>query len=105
MIRPAGVVLTTRSVLAVLARLNPRRRAGFSRRVSRRTALDLTLHPCAEGATLYSNRDYVSPNVIRAREKVAKSVKYASRKENQKASVMRKQLAPQIKDPFKQVFK
>ena len=59
----------------------------------------------SEGATLYSNKDYVSPNVIRSREKLEKSIKYANRKEGQKKSVARKQLQPQMHDPFKQVFK
>jgi hypothetical protein len=47
----------------------------------------------------------VSPNVIRSREKLEKSIKYANRKEGQKKSVARKQLQPQMHDPFKQVFK
>mmetsp|Transcript_30283 Transcript_30283/g.74431 ORF Transcript_30283/g.74431 Transcript_30283/m.74431 type:complete len:323 (+) Transcript_30283:54-1022(+) len=58
-----------------------------------------------QGATLYSNRDYVSPNVIRAREKLAKSVKYAARKEGQRKSVERMQLRPELHDPFGGVFK
>mmetsp|Transcript_27342 Transcript_27342/g.53298 ORF Transcript_27342/g.53298 Transcript_27342/m.53298 type:complete len:321 (-) Transcript_27342:2920-3882(-) len=58
-----------------------------------------------QGATLYSNRDYVSPNVIRSREKVEKSMKYANRKEGQKNAVLRRQLQPKIKDPLKGVFK
>jgi len=58
-----------------------------------------------QGATLYSNIDYVSPNVVRAQEKIAKSVKYAARTEAQKKSVMRNQTIPKIANPFAGVFK
>lgn len=58
-----------------------------------------------EGATLYSNSDYISPNVVRAREKLAKSTKYAARTEAQKESIVRKQTMPKIENPFAGVFK
>ena len=58
-----------------------------------------------EGATLYSNVDYVSPNVVRAQEKIAKSVKYAARTEAQKAAVLRNQTIPKVENPFAGVFK
>jgi hypothetical protein len=58
-----------------------------------------------EGATLYSNVDYVSPNVVRAQDKIAKSVKYAARTEAQKKAVMRNQTMPKVVDPFAGVFK
>jgi ribosome biogenesis protein BRX1 len=58
-----------------------------------------------QGATIYSNVDYVSPNVVRAQEKIAKSVKYAARTEAQKEAVLRKQTMPKIENPFAGVFK
>lgn len=58
-----------------------------------------------QGATLFSNVDYVSPNVTRAQEKIAKSVKYAAKKEQQKKAVMRHQTMPKIENPFAGVFK
>mmetsp|Transcript_44917 Transcript_44917/g.105410 ORF Transcript_44917/g.105410 Transcript_44917/m.105410 type:complete len:364 (-) Transcript_44917:188-1279(-) len=58
-----------------------------------------------QGATIYSNVDYISPNVVRSREKLAKSAKYAARTEAQRQSNLRKQTQPQIKNPFAGVFK
>ena len=58
-----------------------------------------------QGATIFSNTSYVSPNTIRSQEKVARSVKYSARKEAQKSSNLRQQTLPKVKDPFEKVFK
>lgn len=58
-----------------------------------------------QGATIYSNADYVSPNTIRSQERLAKSVKYSARKEAQKNSNFRHQTMPRQANPFEKVFK
>ncbi len=58
-----------------------------------------------QGATIFSNASYVSPNTIRSQEKLARSVKYSARKEVQKKSNFRHQTLPKVQDPFAKVFK
>lgn len=58
-----------------------------------------------QGATIFSNASYVSPNTVRSQEKVAKSVKYSARKEAQKSANFRHQTLPKARDPFEKVFK
>ena len=48
---------------------------------------------------------HLSPNVVRAQEKIAKSVKYAARTEAQKKAVMRNQTMPKLENPFAGVFR
>ncbi|EKX38704.1 ribosome biogenesis protein brix [Guillardia theta CCMP2712] len=58
-----------------------------------------------EGTTVYSNTDYISPNVIRAREKLVKGGKYKSRVQEKKEAILRQQTTPKVENPFAGVFK